>query len=434
MPPVKPSSDSRVDSSRLCRPRVSFVMATYNRREVVERTLAQLCDPSVVGLSREQYEVVVVDNASRDGTADAAAGSADQVLRLTRNLGSCAKALGVERATAPVVVFLDDDSYPRPGTISRLLERLATDGDLVAAGFAVHLPDGREEGGALPGIPVGCGVGYRTAALRRVGGLDLSFFMQAEEYDLSFRLAATGGRVEVFDDLAVDHLKTIQARTSARITFFDIRNNLRVVARYLPDPCYLVYRQDWRQRYGWLAERDGQRGAYRRGLRAGLIRGALERWTHRKWRLNPDTLERFFAWNSIRAGLVELRRQGVQRVLLADLGKNVYPFHAGARAAGLEVPAIADDRFAAPGRCYRGTPILPVEEALTEPVDAVVVANTSWVHAVPTRERFRTLSDVPVHDWFGRPAEADSGENLAGIPASSADELVEAACPRAAGH
>lgn len=422
---------SRKRSSSRRRPRVSFVLATYNRQEVIERTLRQLSDPAVVGLSRGQYEIIVVDNASRDGTADAAAGAADCVLRLRSNLGSCGKALGVERVTAPLVVFLDDDSYPQPGSIERMIERFAADPDLVAAGFAVHLPDGREEGGALPGIPVGCGVGYRTAALRGVGGLDRTFFMQAEEYDLSFRLAGAGGGVEVFDDLHVDHLKTTQARKNARTTFFDIRNNLRVVSRYLPDPHYLIYRQDWRQRYGWLARCNGNSWAYRRGLGVGLARGAYERWTRRKWRLSPDTLERFFCWRSIRARLMDLRRQGVQRVLLADLGKNVYPYHAGARAAGIEVLALADDRFAAPGRCYRGTRILPVTKALTLPAEVVVVSNTSWVHAVPTRERLRLLTDLPVHDWFGRPANADSPENPAETPASSADELVEAACPRA---
>ena len=412
------------------RPRVSFVLATFNRHEVVERTLQLVSDPAVMGLKRGEYELIVVDNASGDGTADTAAAAADHILRLRKNLGSCAKALGVERVTAPLVVFLDDDSYPRPGTIPRMLERFAADPQLVAAGFAVHLPDGREEGGALPGIPVGCGVGYRTAALRRVGGLDRTFFMQAEEYDLSFRLASAGGRVEVFDDLQVDHLKTTHARKNARITFFDIRNNLRVVSRYLPDPHYLIYRQDWRQRYRWLAEHDGQGRAYRRGLRAGLIKGARERWTYRKWRLNADTLERFFAWDSIASRLIELGRAGTRRVLFADLGKNVYPFHAGARAAGIEVTAIADDRFAAPGRCYRGTPILPVKEALSLPAEAVVVSNTSWVHAVPTRTRLRALTDLPVHDWFGRPAHADSPKNLAGTPAPSADELLEEACAR----
>jgi putative ABC transport system substrate-binding protein len=49
--------------------------------------------------------------------------------------------------------------------------------------------------GALPGVFVGCGVGLRAEAYAESGGLDRTFFMQAEEYDLSFRLAVAGWEV-----------------------------------------------------------------------------------------------------------------------------------------------------------------------------------------------------------------------------------------------
>ena len=98
-----------------CRhPQVSFVLATHNRREVVTETLARLAS---CGLDRSDYEVVVVDNASDDGTPEAVAAQSDIVIRLPRNAGSCAKAHGVERARGRFIVFLDDDSFPRPGSV-----------------------------------------------------------------------------------------------------------------------------------------------------------------------------------------------------------------------------------------------------------------------------------------------------------------------------
>src|SRR3990172_601948 len=109
--------------------------------------------------------------------------------------------------------------------------------------------------------------------------------MQAEEYDLSFRLVNAGWKVEVFDDLYVEHLKTEHARRSERTTFYDVRNNLRVIARYLPTPQGRVYREDCLQRYEWLAWRDGQERAYNRGVRAGRRRSFLERWTYHRRRL-----------------------------------------------------------------------------------------------------------------------------------------------------
>jgi hypothetical protein len=284
-----------------------------------------------------------------------------------------------------------------------MIDHFEADARLGAAGFTVHLPNGNLEGGALPGVFVGCGVGFRAEALRSVGGLDPTFFMQAEEYDLSFRLVAAGWSVKVFDDLHVDHLKTVQARRSDWTTFYDVRNNLRVIARYLPSPYYEAYRHDWLERYRWLAERDDHVDAFRRGVRAGRRHEVTERQAYRDRRLGPAALEQFLCWDFVGRQMAELADSGIQRILFADLGKNVFAFHLGAHAMGLEVAAIGDDRFAAPGRRYRGIPVLPREEALALCPDAVVVSNSSAVHAAQTHRELSGRGDLPVHSWFSGP-------------------------------
>ena len=379
-------------------------MATHNRHEVVAGTLARL---SECGLDRADYEIIVVDNASTDGTPETVASEADILLRLRRNAGSCAKAFGVDRATGSYVVFLDDDSSPRPGSMIRMIDHFEADSRLGAAGFTVHLPDGRLEGGALPDVFVGCGVGFRAEALRAVGGLDPTFFMQAEEYDLSFRLVAAGWTIKVFNDLHVDHLKSVQARQSTRTTYYDVRNNLRVIARYLPAPYYDIYRQDWLERYRWLAERDDHVDAYERGSRAGRRRDLIERQAYRGRRLRSAALERFFCWASVEARMIELADSGIRRMVLADLGKNVFAFHRAAQSAGIEMAAIADDRFAAPQREYRGIRVLPRAEALALDHDAVVVSNTGAVHAGRTQWELTECGFSPVYNWF-------SGTTVAG--------------------
>ncbi|MCH8966826.1 MAG: glycosyltransferase [Planctomycetes bacterium] len=384
-------------------PSVSFVLATHNRRAVVLHTVSRLLR---CGLNRSDYEIIVVDNASSDGTAVAATDHADVVLRLARNAGSCAKTHGVERAKAPYVVFLDDDSFPQPGAVARMLEHFGADEKLGAAGFTVVLPDGRREGAALPGVFVGCGVGFRTDALRAVGGIDPTFFMQAEEYDLSFRLVAAGWRIEVFDDLVVDHLKTAHARRGNRTAYYDVRNNLRVAARYLPAPYYAIYREDLLQRYLWLAQLDGHMSSYRRGVRSGRRRGAIERWTYRRHRLTGGSIEFFYRWDEIRRRMTDLVGSGVRKIIFADLGKNIYAFHQAARALRVEVLAIGDDRFSARGSRYRGIPVLTLDEALDLEPDAVVVGNTSSVHGEYTYERVLQHTSLPVHFWFGLMEEA----------------------------
>lgn len=377
-------------------PRVSFVLATHNRREVLGSTLSRV---AAGGLDSGDYEIIVVDNDSRDGSAAVIADAGAVGVRLARNTGSCAKAYGVDRARGTYIVFLDDDSHPHPGSIERMMAYFETDPRLGAAGFQVHLPNGGCEGGALPDVFVGCGVGFRAEALRACGGLDRTFFMQAEEYDLAFRLVSADWQVRVFDDLHVEHLKTEVARRSERTTYYNIRNNLRVLARYLPASHYAPYRADCLQRYAWLARRDGHTRAYRRGAAAGKLLGGIERIAYR--RLAPDAIERFFRWSFIEARMAELAADGVARVTFADLGKNVYAYVRAAEATGVEVVAVGDDRFAADGRAYRGVPIVPLDESLSVDADAVVVANSSAVHGTESYRNLAGLTRRPVHHWFG---------------------------------
>ncbi len=134
-------------------------------------------------------------------------------------------------------------------------------------------------------------------------------------------------------------------------------------------------------------------------------------------RLRPAAMEALFRLEFVRQKLTELHAEGVRRVVLADLGKNVYAFHAGAAQAGLKVPAIIDDGFAAAGRSYRGTPVDPSERVDRLAPDALIIANMSPVHANRTRQRLLQQFSLPIHDWFSRPA----------VPAPTANRALRAA-------
>lgn len=398
-------------------PELSIIIASHNRVGVIRDTLERI---AACGLDAHAYETIIVDNASTDGTAAALNGRDDvTVIRLEQNLGSCAKAIAVDAARGPLLLFLDDDSYPRPGCLARMLERFDADPELGAAAFTVHLPDGSQECSALPHVFVGCGVGLRTSAVRQVGGLDATFFMQAEEYDLSFRLLRGGWHVEVLADLQVEHLKTPRARRSERTTYYDARNNLRVVARYLPDEYAEIYTADWLQRYGWMAENAGHLPAFRRGVAAGRLQAVIERRTGLDTQLTPPLLERIFRWRWIERRMRDLAAIGVRRIVLADLGKNIYAYLRGARAAGLEIACVLDDAFASPERFYRELPIVTTAAALQNGADAFVVSNTSYVHADRRRRDLGACTSRPIYSWFAPPTSET-------IPAQR--DLVHGAC------
>src|SRR5436309_65992 len=101
-------------------PLVTFIISTFNRCEVLLRTLGELRH---CGLPLEQYEIIVIDNASTDGTAAAMASANRDVrlLPLNENLGSCAKNVGLKHARGEYIVFLDDDSFPEPWSVLRMV-------------------------------------------------------------------------------------------------------------------------------------------------------------------------------------------------------------------------------------------------------------------------------------------------------------------------
>lgn len=384
-----------------CRPLVSFILATYNRANIVIETLGRI---AACGLKPREYEVLVVDNASTDGTSDCIRHRCPDVrlLELDRNRGSCAKGLALPMARGEYIVFLDDDSYPVDQCVPRMVRHFQDEPSLGAAGFMVHLPDGRLESAALPNVFVGCGVGFRRDLLDRVGGLDVSYFMQAEEYDLSFRLIRAGYAVRTFGDLSVRHLKSHLARSSKRTIFYDVRNNLTLAATYLPAPWHGEFMRDWSRRYRWLACESQADQEYRDGLALGLLRGWYRRLARPTLRLDGRAMNLLFGIDLIASRTAELGARGFCRLLFADLGKNIFPYYRAAVRAGLEVIAVMDDRFAGSGRSYRGVPIVTLQQGLALRADAVVVSNSSPVHAGLTESKLRSVTDLPVYRWHGR--------------------------------
>jgi GT2 family glycosyltransferase len=102
--------------------RVVAVIVTYNRRPLLLESLAAVCSQS-----RMPDSVIVVDNASTDGSADAVRahfGDVDTVV-LTRNTGGAGGfAVGMSMAlrdSADLIWLLDDDSVPEEDALSALL-------------------------------------------------------------------------------------------------------------------------------------------------------------------------------------------------------------------------------------------------------------------------------------------------------------------------
>lgn len=199
--------------------RATVAVITHNRRVSLLRTLGRLRDLP------ERPPVIVVDNASCDGTAAAVrdAFPGMTLLRMPRNLGACGRNAAVAQVRTRYVAFCDDDTWWEPGSVRRAAD-LLDEHPLLASvtGRIVVEPQGAEDpivtelrdsplprpdwlpmpalGSFLAGATM-----LRTAAFREVGGFSPRLWLGGEEELMSTDLMAAGWNLAYADDVAVHH-------------------------------------------------------------------------------------------------------------------------------------------------------------------------------------------------------------------------------------
>lgn len=104
-------------------PEISVVIPTYNRADYVGKAIASLCAQT---LDRDRFEVIVIDDGSKDDTGEVCRASADRVnLRYHRQENSSsavAKNTGLFFAAAPIVMFFDDDDVAHEAMLAEHLK------------------------------------------------------------------------------------------------------------------------------------------------------------------------------------------------------------------------------------------------------------------------------------------------------------------------
>ncbi|MEM7049747.1 MAG: glycosyltransferase family 2 protein [Acidobacteriota bacterium] len=295
----------------MTKPALSIVIPTHQTRELTLCCLASLAAAEDrEGLGESEW--IVVDDGSRDGTAEALAARhpKTEVVRNQSPRGFTRAAnQGMARARGELLLLLNSDTEVRPGALTALLAAFAQDARLGVGGAHLFYPDGRPQwsAGELPGLlwffsqasalpatlarlpgyrrlkPAGRNtssgvVGWVTGAalaIRRplwqeIGPFDETFRLYAQDLDLCHLVGKAGWKVALVPGFEVvhHHGATIQEHRSRQT--IDRQHSALL----------------WQDLLTWAAKHRGAgfAGRVRRALRWGSGLRLLARNCLRPWR------------------------------------------------------------------------------------------------------------------------------------------------------
>lgn len=227
------------------RPDISVVIVSFNTRDILRRCLRAV-EERADGLT---IELMVIDNASKDGSADMVAAEFPDVhlIRNTDNrMFAPATNQGLALARGRHALLLNSDAFVRPGMLRTLAAFLDANPDAAAVGPKVLNVDGTlqskgfvapriglgllrvsalnkllpesvkrrwfpryywdEEQRVTPDVLSGCCVMYSGAALNAIGPLDEAFYHGGEDGEWCFRARRAGYRTWYLPEAQVEHI------------------------------------------------------------------------------------------------------------------------------------------------------------------------------------------------------------------------------------
>jgi GT2 family glycosyltransferase len=262
--------------------KLSIVIICWNDWKVIENCLRSIIE----GTHKIQYEVIVSDNGSTDGSLDRIRMRFPSVhlVENRANLGFAkGNNAGIHEATGEYVLILNPDTIIHDGSLDRWIEFADRHPDAGAFGCQVRNPDGTYQRSARPfptivryvidafglrwmghftGLVLspeydwwdgdterevdwqsGCCIMFRGELLRKLGGFDERFFYQFEEVDLCRRVWDTGYRIRFTPDVSITHLGGQSVgRFPVRFAIEVCRNGYRYFYKHFGDRGARQYR------------------------------------------------------------------------------------------------------------------------------------------------------------------------------------------------
>lgn len=236
---------------------VSIVVLSYNSRE----DLAE-CISSLINQTYHSFEIIVVDNASMDGSEEFIRINYPEikVVQTGKNLGYAAgNNAGFEIAKGEYIVVVNPDTVADPEWLAELIKPLENDQTIAATTSKIliyHQKD-RINACAFRSHPTGltfcrglnksavefdnyqevssvsgCSLAIRSNMLKSINGFDPDFFLYQEDTDLSWRIRFAGGKIMYVPKSVIYH-KFIKLSIAPWKEFYLERNRYLILLKNL---------------------------------------------------------------------------------------------------------------------------------------------------------------------------------------------------------
>jgi GT2 family glycosyltransferase len=294
--------------------RASVIIPVWNGRQYLPA-----CLDALLAQDYPDFEVIAVDNASTDGSADFVAKNYPQV-RLIRNKGNLGFAggcnVGLKVAQGGILVLLNQDTRVRPNWL-RVLSDALQDHKIGVAGCKIFYPDGEtiQHAGTWIewplGLPhhygqgerdtgawdtprtveyvTGAAMAFRRDVLEHIGPLDEEFWpAYFEDVDFCFRAREAGYEVWYIPDAVLVHEETTSLTDRLLVSQFGQRGRLRFLLKHMPPEQFLSQFIPAEVSYQLPAIHGNESEALRTAYLEAVLKAAFI--LHRRWQADRGTI------------------------------------------------------------------------------------------------------------------------------------------------
>jgi len=226
-------------------PKVSIIIVNYNGKELLQK-----CLDSLLNVRYDNFEIILVDNNSTDGTVEFITKNHPSIIiiKLDSNKGFAEpNNIAAKLAKGEYLLFLNNDTIVTPNFISEMVKVMETDKKIAICQSLLLKPDGSidSSGDFIDNLGVvynsktkideirevssakGASMLVRSDIFKKLNGFDQKFFVTFEDVDLCWRSWILGYRVLIIPTSIVYHIGGITIKKlKSEIAFHGFKNQI----------------------------------------------------------------------------------------------------------------------------------------------------------------------------------------------------------------